>query len=102
MTPEGLIARWRDQATRWRRLADDHRAQHRYDLSAQDEYRAEAYENCAADLEAWQAQQAGDPPAPATPPREINCTAAVTQIRPNHDLDRRTIRPFGFRSSHDT
>lgn len=47
-------------------------------------------------LEATQVAKAPAAAAPAAAPREINNTALVTQVRPNHDMDRRAQRPIGF------
>lgn len=90
-----LIARWRKEAADWQAIADDARARRNYPMSHRLEGRAEVYKNCAVALEQWQAEQ------PAQPPREINCTAATTQVRPNYDQGTRTQRPiaFGFGSS---
>lgn len=94
-----LCARWREEAARWNRMAAAAREQPHPDraMAQRCEYRAEVYEICADDLErslADPSQGAQAEPDPGH--REINCTAATTQVRPNYDQGTRTQRPVGF------
>ena len=101
-TLDDLISGWRAHAARWQEIADEARSNRNHAMSQRIEARSEVYENCADDLERWQADQPATEPAQPPPPAktEINNTAATTE-RAWSPITRRPVTPFGFTTPVD-